>query len=238
MSKPFEIKRTPVHDQVRDQLQELIRSGRFAPGTALPPERDLAAMWGVSRHSLRQALASLEAIGMVESRHGSGVYLTERPSDAAVIRVSDVLFDANRTLADVIEARLAFEPFIARTAAARSSKEDVHELHTAITLSAENAATDEGTAQNAVGFHQRLARMTGNSVLEGFMRSLITGPRSISRLAEVNPAAKLSWRTDHDDIYTAVAAGDADGAERLMTAHLSEILQLARTAEGRTEGSL
>lgn len=226
MSKPFEIKRVPVHDQVRDHLQDMIRGGRFSPGTALPPERELAATLGVSRHSLRQALSSLEAVGMIETRHGSGVFLTERPSDAAVIRVSDMLFEGNRSLTDVVEARLGIEPFIASTAAERRTERDLASLHRAM-----HAHTADGETEDVFGFHEELVRMTKNPVLSGIMRSLTTGPRGITRLNEHDPETNPWWHLDHERIYAAIESGDGTEASRLMTDHILSILRLARAAD-------
>jgi GntR family transcriptional repressor for pyruvate dehydrogenase complex len=233
MAEAFRVERTPVHEQVRDHLQDLIRSGQFEPGSALPPERVLADRLGVSRHTLRQAISSLEAVGLVESRHGSGVFLTSTPSDEAVIRFADVLYDPQRTLSDVLEARLGVEPLITRLAAHRRTDSDLARLAQSIAVAAHPPETDETTA--AADFHQELARITGNPVLEGILRSLVTGPRSISRLTDFDPASRRHWESEHTAILRAIAAGKESKAERLMTDHLVTIHALALQVEGQGE---
>ncbi|MBH0119784.1 FadR family transcriptional regulator [Rhodococcus sp. CX] len=230
---PFEIKRVPIHDQVRDHLLDLIRSGSFPRNSALPPERELAATLGVSRHSLRQALASLETVGLIEARHGSGVYLTERPSDEAVVRVSDVLLAPDRSLVDVLEARLAIEPFIAATAAERRTDDDIADIRAG---TEQDERTTEGITRAAIDFHQWLVGTTRNPVLQGIMRSLTTGEHGIAELLAKEPGEAGHWHVHHEELIDAVVAGNADLARRLMTEHIEEILAIARTDVGSEEG--
>ena len=236
MSEDFKIVRTSVHDQVRDYLEAAIRDKRYEPGKALPPERELAAKLSVSRHSLRQALASLEAIGIVERRHGSGVYLRVLPSDDAIVRVTDVLFSADRSLENVVEARLAIEPYIAAVSSQRHTDESMEALRESIE-SSDEAAHSGGTARRP-GFHSSLAEMSGNSVLAGIVRSLLTGPRGMPRLAAVDPEQLQVWQRDHANIHEAVGDCNAKAAQRLMTNHLKAVLRLAIIAEdGKMDAS-
>lgn len=231
MEASFRVTRTPVHEQVRDHLQDLIRSGELVAGDALPAERELAVQLGVSRHSLRQAIASLEAVGAVETRHGSGVYLTSRPSDEAVVRFADALFNVTRSVGDAIEARLAIEPYVARLAAERRTDEDLARLLRSIDLS--EAEVGEGTAREALSFHQLLALMTGNPIFEGLLRSVTTGPRNITQLAKESPDSPTRWHAEHVAIGKAIAAGNGARAARLMTAHLESMVPTARTLDAK-----
>ncbi len=228
MDETFRVTRTPVHEQVRDHLRQLAQRGTLAPGDTLPPERQLAQRLGVSRHSLRQALASLESLGIVEVRHGSGVYLTRWPSDEAVTRVADALFSEATTMVDAIEARLAFEPYIARLGAQRRSDADIEALQKTMQVRSEVSSGADWASGEALSFHRQLARMTGNPIFEGLLRSVTTGPRNIATLAEQEPDSRDQWHTDHLAIYQAVETGDAPGAAQLMTNHLDQIIVLAR----------
>ncbi len=221
------MERTAVPDQIRDHLEVLIRSGRFAPGSALPPERELASDLGVSRHSLRQAIASLEAVGLVESRHGAGVFLTSGPSDAIVARFADAVIDQQRSLSAVVEARLGIEPFIARQAALRRTEADLDLLLRAVDVSAHLPDAEEASARTRMEFHKQVARTTRNPVLEGILRSLTTGPRSMRRLIARDPDCRDRWDTEHRAIATAVGQGDGERAAELMTTHMQGVLLLA-----------
>ena len=74
---PFQsIEPRRLYRQIADQIRALIRSGEFAVGSRLPPERDLAKQLGVSRPSVREALIALEVEGLVDVRIGSGIYVS------------------------------------------------------------------------------------------------------------------------------------------------------------------
>ncbi|MEO8749384.1 MAG: GntR family transcriptional regulator [Allobranchiibius sp.] len=232
MDKTFHAARVPLHDQIRDYLRELIAAGDLNPGEALPPERELASQLGVSRHSLRQALASLSAIGLVETKHGSGVYLTSTPSDAVVARFADALFKVNHSIGDAVEARLAFEPFVAHRAAECRTDEDLALLAMSVEVPPQESAND-GTVREALTFHHQLARTTGNPIFAGLLRSVTTGPRNITRLAKHTPNSAARWRGEHLAILKAVQAGNGARAQRLMAAHLAPMIEIARSLENR-----
>lgn len=232
MNDKFRVTRVTVHDQVRGYLQDRIRDGSFRPDAALPAERELAERLGVSRHSLRQAFASLEAMGILETRHGSGVYLRSSPSEDAVLRVADALYRPRRSMADVMEARIGVEPYIATLATRRRDEGGLKALHESV-LTFDRIATPTGESNvEAMSFHQRLAQLTNNSVFEGLMRSLLTGPSTIVRLAQEDPSLPQVWHDDHTDIFLAIADRDEQRANRLMTEHLEAILQVVRSATG------
>ena len=225
----FRAVRTPVHDQVRDHLLREIREGRYAPGDSLPPERELAIQLGVSRHSLRQAMSSLETLGLVVVRQGSGVVLAGQPTGEALDRVAEILFAANRSIEDVIVARALLEPGIAALAATHASAAaaaalvaDAHDL---------GEPTDP-SSMDSLGnaFHLQVAQLSGNPVLEGLLRALVSGPRYTDQLAGVAAGrAPGAWQQAHQEIAAAIAERDVQGAEDLMAAHLRGVLALART---------
>ncbi|MDJ0361879.1 FadR/GntR family transcriptional regulator [Rhodococcus sp. H29-C3] len=229
MSDDSKAVRRSVHDQVRDHLHDEIRSGRYVPGKSLPSERELSTRLNVSRNSLRQALASLEAIGVVQTRHGSGVYLRAAPSDDAVVRVADVLLNSDRSLENVVEARLAIEPFIAGVAAERHTAENLRLLEESIETSYESARSDGSPRRT--GFHTCIAEMSGNPVFGGIVRSLLIGSRGAPRMAAADPGQRQVWLNDHEHIFEAVGDRDAKAAQRLMTTHLTGVLRTALLAQ-------
>src|SRR5438477_10102719 len=109
----FEIRavdKTKLYTSIVDQIVEGVRAGAFAPGTALPAERALAARLGVSRASLREAIRVLEHAGVLDVRMGSGTYVVEDgPSPKSVLRTHAALIGAHSPL-DITLARCALEP--------------------------------------------------------------------------------------------------------------------------------
>jgi len=83
------IKVQRLYLQVASQLQDLIDTGAFAPGTRLPSERDLAGQFGVSRPTIREAMIALEIAGLVDVRSGSGVYVSDPPASPTLLADSE-----------------------------------------------------------------------------------------------------------------------------------------------------
>lgn len=218
----FRLERRPVHHQIAEQLRVMIRQERFAPGGVLPGERELAARFQVSRNSLRQAIASLEAMGLVQTRQGAGVFVTRTQDDATISRMADALLDPDRSLIAVIEARLAMEPSAAGLAAGRRSEEDLTELEMFIPMDGPNPETVPGN------FHPRLVQATGNPVLVRLIRALTTGPGNVGRLISRFPAAQQDWEQAHQDIHDAIRDADPTAASHHMTEHLRQVMDLAK----------
>ncbi|MGH2996648.1 MAG: FadR/GntR family transcriptional regulator, partial [Gaiellaceae bacterium] len=139
-----------------ERIQRLVDAGAISPGDQLAPERALATQLGVSRTSLRQALTALEALGMVEIRHGSGAYLVATEPEKVVLSLAVTLAEQNQRLPEAMEARMALERFIAGLAASRRTPADLDAARRALAdMEAEITGGGLGTAADA-RFHQAL----------------------------------------------------------------------------------
>lgn len=212
----------PMHEQVRDYLLEQIQGGRLKPGDVLPPERKLAEELEVSRHTLRQALSALESFGLIEIRHGSGIYLTASASDAAVVRVAESVIDREGSIVNVVEVRRGLEPFIARRAAERRSALDLVTLGELVSFISDEESAAKGMERSS--FHREIAKIAKNPVFDGVMRTLITGRRRAEAFIKVIPTAKELWEAQHQEIFEAIKSGDGDAAERAMADHMDSVL--------------
>lgn len=216
---------TPMHEQVRDHLLDLIQDGTLAPGEAIGPERKLAEQLGVSRHTVRQALSALEGIGLIQIRHGSGIYVTESAPDDAIIRVSQMVMVREGSVPRVLEVRRSLEPYMARLAAQRRTDEDLQRLKSLITYGRNDSEGVAGT--QSTSFHREIAKATQNLVFDGVMRTLITGPRRAETLLNVRGDARPQWEGQHAQIFKAIEDRDADLAEKLMSEHLDTVIAVS-----------
>jgi GntR family transcriptional repressor for pyruvate dehydrogenase complex len=136
--------RQRVDEQIAASIAEAILDGAFPPGSALPPERDLAEQLGVNRTSLRQGLARLQQMGLIEARHGSG-NLVRDPQALTHPEVVEALVRrlGPEFLVELLEIRAALGPLIGRLAAQRSLPEDGEALRAALVAvrDAESATT-------------------------------------------------------------------------------------------------
>src|SRR5436853_3007688 len=151
------IKRRKIYAEVACQSHRLIEDGRLKPGDRLPPERDLAETFGVSRTSVRDAIRVLEMRGLVEPRHGEGTIVREVPIDAIVSPLADALAMSKNLTADLFDMRKMLEPPLARAAALRASDEDLTSLEAILERQADRIRAGEIAIAEDNAFHYRIA---------------------------------------------------------------------------------
>src|SRR3954451_19952488 len=122
------VTRDALPDQIASRLIALISERQLKAGDRLPPERELAALMGVSRSSLREALRALAMLGVMEMRQGDGTYLTSLEPDALMRPVGLVLALSDGGLHELFEARKIVEPGLAALAAQRITHDAAAEL--------------------------------------------------------------------------------------------------------------
>src|SRR2546427_11748123 len=119
------IKSTRIYEEIVRQVKQLIAEGRLKSGDQLPPERDLAEKFVVSRTSVREALRALESLGFVEIRPGEGTFVREMSVDSLVGPLALVMTAQREAIGELFEARRVLEPSIASLAASRATPEEV-----------------------------------------------------------------------------------------------------------------
>jgi GntR family transcriptional repressor for pyruvate dehydrogenase complex len=213
-----------LYRQIAEQLRALIERGEFAPGTRLPPERDLALQLGVSRPSVREALIALEVEGRVEVRMGSGIYVraseSAAPRDAALLQA---LHDAEGPL-ETIRARQLIEAELAAYAALHMKKAQVSGLRDAVTHMERDVAVGRMPTAGDRLFHLRIAEASDNAVLLRIIGLLFDERHNpiFEQLGSHFENAK-SWTIaigEHRAVIDAIARQSAQGAREAMATHL------------------
>jgi GntR family uxuAB operon transcriptional repressor len=203
---------------VADRIDALIRGERIAPGTRLPPERELATRLGVSRASLREALIALELGGRIEVRGGSGVYVC---ADEPVQPV-----EAGPGPFEVLAARRLIEPEVCAMAARVATDGAIDAILRAVEAMERNHDIYASNELADREFHLSIARASGNSALVGTFDYLWEQRgRLWHRLKEHFQTEELRQATlvDHRRIFAAIAAHDPAGARSAMRAHLERV---------------
>jgi GntR family transcriptional regulator, transcriptional repressor for pyruvate dehydrogenase complex len=209
--------------QIVDQIQTAIRQGELTPGDRLPPERELAELFGVSRVTVRDALRTLEVLGLVEIRVGAAGGAFVRTPDGGLLGegMENLLAMSTITPEEIAEARLVLELGTVALATARASDEDIAELREVCAQS--RAALEAGNYQreHAMEFHVRLAKTARNSAVN-MLADSIRGPLSLNavRRREPQEASHRATVEEHEQIIEAIAAGDITKAQRVMAEHL------------------
>ncbi|MBO9650548.1 MAG: FadR family transcriptional regulator [Variovorax sp.] len=166
-----------IFQEVANQLRRLISEGKLRPGDKLPPERELAKRFGVSRNTMREALRALELSGLIELRLGAtgGAFVLPGSSNAVVAGMRDLYFLGAITPQHLTEARIAVSAAVIRVACERITDEEIDalEANVAAAEQAKKAGDFEERTRHHQAFHVMLARTTHNPVLiattEGIM---------------------------------------------------------------------
>lgn len=168
----LEERRKPLH--VANQLVDAIKSGEYEIGDRLPTEEELAEKTGVSRASVREALAALRLGGIINTKVGKGTFVDQVPvQDDLRERIRNLLVDNPKPL-ELQEARAAFEVGVVEVAARKISKEDERNIEQ--TLKEMDSAAEEDNYQEFLNlhkqFHLQIAKATQNKVIEDTLKHL------------------------------------------------------------------
>ncbi|MFF2631723.1 FadR/GntR family transcriptional regulator [Microbacterium sp. NPDC058021] len=211
---------TPVSEVAR-RLMDLFTSGSIEPGTRLPPERQLATTLGVGRSAVREALAALEILGIVDVRPGSGTYLRGTASELLPQTLRWGLLIGPRKTGELLELRAGLEIYVARLAAGRAEASTLQEIGAALERMRSSVGDLSAFAEADLDFHNALAAAAGNEQLVDLLhvvRSLLQvyADRAVRDEAEVRTAID-----EHDAVGRAVRAGDEDAAASAMAVHMA-----------------
>jgi GntR family transcriptional repressor for pyruvate dehydrogenase complex len=215
------IKRPRIYEEIANQIRAQILGGRLRPGDRLPNERDLSATLGVSRPVLRQALAALETLGLIESRVGSGTFVSER--SWTVGQLATLLTTQRGLVTEPLEVRRIIEPPIARLAAERATPAEIAEAASWIDAQAARVAAGESMVAEDTAFHDTLARAGGNELLVRLVEALHEMLRPSRERSLETPAGSRESLEWHRRILAAVVERDGQRAEAEMRAHLNSV---------------
>jgi GntR family transcriptional repressor for pyruvate dehydrogenase complex len=211
-----------LSDQLASRLIAQITAGDFEPGTRIPTEAQLAAQHGVSRSVVREAVHQLKSRGLVQSRQGSGVYVSAAPSvpllfDPSVLESLDAVIE-------VMELRRVLEGEMAALAATRATRTQVAKLRRCLRAIDEATRLGRDGVAEDLAFHRAISEATGNvqfGRLLGFLEQYL---REAMRVTKGNEARRDDFmravQHEHGVILDAIARGDAAAARRAAVGHL------------------
>jgi GntR family transcriptional repressor for pyruvate dehydrogenase complex len=217
---------TRKHDlrqRVVGHVVELIRTGNLRPGDRLPPERELVEIFSISRPSLREAMRALSTLGIVESRHGGGTFVTDLDARTLLAPLDIFLQLSQVNIEDTFESRRVVEMEIVRKAAMQAKRADIADLKEMIAAHANIQKDPVGFRILDSRFHEKLSAIAGNAVLQRVAYGLYNMDLHIRRRATAEPGLIAQSTEDHAGIAAAIAAHDPDRAAQAMAQHLAHI---------------
>lgn len=205
-------------------LRGLIKAGNYAPGDRLPPEREMIVELGLTRATLRKALESLEAEGLIWRHVGKGTFIASEADGAGVGRLHDLAKQI--TPIKMMRARIAMEPAIAREAAMNASTEALSRINELLAQSM-NAPTWDDYEQYDDLLHRQIALAADNPLLIALFDQLNQVRRAVAWgnvvRSSIRPPADHPSFAQHSRIAEAIAARDATGAQEAMRKHLTSV---------------
>lgn len=217
--------------RVIEFVRQQIEGGRLRPGDRLPPERDLARRIGVSRPSLRSGLRSLQAMGVIRARQGSGTYIAEGPPRLAGGPLQFLAALHGFTRDEMFEARRVLEVGTAGLSAERATPEHMSSMAEEVASMFASLDDPQAYLLHDVQFHRAVAAGSQNPVLATLIDTVAelvyeARRRTVERATDLKESAEM-----HRRIYLAIKARDPERARREMGEHLD----LARRAQAGEE---
>ena len=197
------------------------------PGERLPSERDLAERFGVGRNALREALAVLETVRVLERRPNSGIYLRavdrDGSLDALVLRADLGVPLTAAEVAEVVELRRMMEVQGTALACERRGEADLARIAQALARGEQGIAAGENFAERDAEFHLAVAEATGNRVFLRVVNSFYLMSRARRRHYFADGSRAAGSHAQHRAMHEAIAARDAARAAELMRGHLQGV---------------
>lgn len=220
------LKSQGLSHQVVAQILELVRTGSLRAGDRLPPERELIEIFGISRPSLRESLRALSLLGVVEARHGGGLFVTDLDARTLLAPLDFYLSLTKANFADAFDSRRVLEIEIVRRAAKKATRTDIKDLNEII--AAHKTVQDDplGFRILDVRFHEKLSTIAGNAVLQRLAYALYNlglDFQNFDRRARTEPNLIAQSTSDHTAIVAAIVEHDPEGAAHAMATHISNI---------------
>ncbi len=214
--------------KVLDSLRRDLASGEYRPGAQLPPERDLAAHYGIARNTLRRLLDELAEEGLLERHVGRGTFVRGVPGGSQEAAANGDLPSRLRSAspADLMEVRIIIEPQVAALAASRASAEDLNGIEENLRRSIAAKGLAEFEHWDAQ-LHLSIFRAAKNALLLDYCAAINTVRNEPDwyrlKKRSLTPERRLGYDREHTEIVSALRQRDAEAARKQLFRHLSGI---------------
>lgn len=214
-----------ISQNIVQQIRQAILKGDLQPGHRLPPEKELAENFGVSKASLREAFRALEALGLLEVRQGvsGGAFICEVDLETARDNIVNYIFFQNPSIREFTQLRIILEPAISRLAAVQIKDAQLAAIES--NLKETKAELDAGafSYELDIDFHRRIADITDNSLIHLVIDSMQSALVNIKKLVQPDYDFSLKVYHAHTKIFDALCLHDPDKAAEAMLRHVEEV---------------
>ena len=226
------MRRKSASELVVQRILDLIKDGQITAGEKLPPERDLATILDVSRPTVREALRALSILGVLEIRHGGGVFVTSLEA-GELLNPLDFFVSLNaQNMYELFDARIEYEPMVTAMAAKHVSNNTLEHLQKLLDAQLAEPNDADIFHNTDVEFHKAIVDASGNVFLSRIGKILhILGDQG-RRLLQKKDRVRHQSISDHQKILSALRAHDAQTAEKAMRQHMINVRNALKEVTG------
>ena len=213
---------------VVERIKEALLNGEIKPGEYLPPEAELAKNLNVGKSSVREALKMLQGLGVVEVRRGQGNLICKKPGEESVNPLIFQLLIEERSIQDLIDLRMIFEPGITVMAMKRATDEEINSIRNTVDRLEKSINKGEPMAEDDLAFHFAILKAThnpfliriGDTILQLFKSSISTSMRTIPEIAlrDHRRILEAFIQKDEENLVAAVIAS-FEGWKKSLNKH-------------------
>ncbi len=225
-----------LSQSAQERIKEYILANALPAGAALPPETELARQLGISRNSLREAIKGLSALGIIEVRRGSGVFVGAFAFEPLLENLSYGMRFELRELAEFLEIRQVLETGMIAKAIAALTADQRDRLRSIIASMAAHVTHAEPTIEDDRAFHQALFENVGNQILLRLLDTFWLTYRKATEQVNLGDANPEETFRNHAAILDAVLTEDAAAARNALIRHYADITQRLARASTVSDG--
>jgi len=214
-----------VYEAVAAQIERLILK-KLKPGDKLPSERELTELLQVSRSSIRDAIRSMELMGLVEPRQGAGTIVCERPAASSINPFDDALKRRQELVSELLDFRKMLEPPLAARAATNVSPEEILEMEEILQRQEAKLSLGEPAIEEDAEFHYSVALASGNSVVLKVLDLLMDLLRDTRQRSLQVPGRQQKSLAGHRRILAAIRRHDGEAAKSAMRRHIEDVEEI------------
>lgn len=220
------LERLPVGEMVARRILDMVKSGSLQPGDQLPTERDLAQSLNVSRPSVREAIRGLAILGVVRTVQGGGAYISDLDADALLGPIQFFLSLQDLNVTELYDARSLIESDVARRAAVNMDAPSLLRLE-AVLSSQKDCLGDPNAFRVAdYAFHEIIWIGSNNAFLKRIGESLNVIGLEFRKRASESPAVLNQSYADHQVLFDALHARDANAAAKAAEQHMQNVYRV------------
>jgi GntR family transcriptional repressor for pyruvate dehydrogenase complex len=230
------VRKIRASEEIIEQIHELISSGQLKVGDRLPAERELAKILDVGRSTVREAIRSLESLGIVQVRAGEGTFLIANPADLPADPLTARAFTPINNQRKLFEVRMVIEPDLAALAARRASFDQILKMRGLLQEQETLIKQGDSGISADTQFHYVLAEAAGNEILFNIMTGLMDLMRETRQASLQTSGRPARSVKQHRAVLRAIETRDPKSAEQRMREHLSDmehvVVQAAKSQVG------